>query len=74
MVLCIQTNLFIQRFILSQSLPDVGDFDAQVELLEGEGIEVELALLCLDLFLLDSFTEELTWVQELLEQESSQLL
>lgn len=73
MHLRVQANFLVQRLILSQALSDVSYLDAQVELLEGECVEIEFALLCLKMLLGDSLSKELTRVQELLEQKACQL-
>ena len=70
MGLSVEAELIVQRLVLSQSLPDVGYLDSKVEVLELHHFEVELALLGLDVLLLDDFAKEFTRVQELLQKES----
>ena len=72
MGLPVQTELIVYRFVLSELLPDVGDLDLQVEVLELEGVEVELALLRLDLLLGDGLPEEFSRVHELLQEVASE--
>jgi len=69
----VQTELHVQRFILGQLLANVCNLDLQVEVLHFEDVDVELTLLGLDVLLGDSFAEEFTGMEELLEQVASQL-
>ena len=71
MGLLVQTELTVYRFVLSELLPDVSNLDLQVEVCKLEGVEVELALLRLDLLLADGLPEEFSRVHELFQEVAS---
>jgi len=69
----VKTDLIVKRFVLAETLADVGDFDPQIELFEGERIQIELSFLGLNVLLLNRLAEELSRVQELLKKEPGKL-
>jgi len=66
----VKAYFFVERFILLQAFSYISDFDAEVKLFERQSVEIELALFRLNRLLADCFTEELSRMQELLEQET----